>query len=91
MSLPDEPHLRARLLRRAMQHPERFLAAALAEIPDEDLAAAIGADPRRVYQLRLCGWPRASTWAGDVQRMAEFVGGDAHRLARLLVEVGGQP
>jgi hypothetical protein len=58
MSLADEPDLRATLLRHAMLRPERYLAAALAELADEDLAAAIGADPRKVWQLRLCAYPR---------------------------------
>ena len=35
MSLADDPDLRAHFLRRAMLRPERYLAAALAEIPDD--------------------------------------------------------
>jgi hypothetical protein len=48
------PVPRAQLIRRAMLHPERYLAAALAEWPDEDLAASCGAAPARVWLLRLC-------------------------------------
>ena len=47
--------LRARAIRRAMLRPDVLLAAALAECPDADLAAAIGADVDRVWQLRLMG------------------------------------
>ncbi|SRR5713101_5546689 len=48
----DHQALRAHTIRRAMLHPDRYLAAVLAEIPDEDLAYAIGALPGRVWQLR---------------------------------------
>jgi hypothetical protein len=91
MSLPDDTDRRARMLRRAMRHPTVYLAAALAEIPDEDLAAEISADPARVWQLRLCEWPRDNNWATDLRQMAALVGGDAHRLARLLLEVDERP
>jgi hypothetical protein len=91
MSLPDDPAIRARLLRHAMLRPEAFLAAALAEIPDEDLAAAIGADHAKVWRLRICGYPKAAQWTVDVQRMAALVGGDATLLERLLAEVGVRP
>jgi hypothetical protein len=91
MSLDDDPHLRAHTLRRAMLRPERYLAAALAEIPDEHLAVAIGADPFKVWQLRFCGWPRPAHWGEDVARMAELVGANAALLAGLLVRVGVEP
>jgi hypothetical protein len=77
MSLADEPQLRACVIRRAIRRPEYFL------------AAEISADPAKVYQLRLCGWPRQDAWAADVRQLAAVVGGDATRLGRLLVEVGG--
>ena len=76
MPHPDEPQLRARTVRRAMLRPERYL------------AAAIGADPVKVWQLRLCGWPQASVWADDVRRMADLVDGDPRLLERVLASVG---
>jgi hypothetical protein len=87
MSLADNPRLRARVIRLAIGRPAGFLAAALAEIPDADLAAAIGANPRTVWRLRLRGWPRADCWAADVRQLAALVDGDARLLGRLLVEV----
>ena len=69
-------------LRRAMLRPDRYLAAALAEWPDEDLAAETGADPGKVWQLRLCGWPRNSAWAADVRQLAALVDADPRALAR---------
>ncbi|HEY7059831.1 MAG TPA: hypothetical protein VII06_00015 [Chloroflexota bacterium] len=46
-------------LRQAMAHPDRYLAAALAEWADDYLAAEPGCPASVVYRLRLCGWPRA--------------------------------
>jgi hypothetical protein len=88
MSLDDEPQLRAHTLRRAMRHPKVFLAAALAELPDDDLAAAIGASPARVWRLRLAGYPRADQWERDIRRLADLVGGDDRLLEKLLASVG---
>src|SRR4051812_27669401 len=34
--------------------------------PDADLATAIRGDPRRVWLLRLAGWPRLDYWADDL-------------------------
>src|SRR3954452_15749283 len=48
-------------------HGLGYLAAALAEWPDEDLAYAMRADPTRVWQLRLCGYPRADRWDRETQ------------------------
>jgi hypothetical protein len=90
MPLDDEPQLRAHFLRRAMLRPERYLAAALAEWPDADLAAEIAADPVKVWRLRLCGWPREACWAEDVRQLAALVDGHARLLGGLLLEVGGQ-
>jgi hypothetical protein len=89
--LADQPALRARVLRRAMRQPDRFLAAALAEIPDADLAAATGADPRRVYRLRLCGYPRMDRWAADVAQLAAHVDARPHELEAVLRQVGIAP
>ena len=63
-------HIRQRTVRRAMGHPDRFLAAALAEFTDDWLAAALGCPVGRVWRLRLCGWPRADQWGADIARMA---------------------
>ena len=45
-----------------MLKPDRYLAAVLGEIPDADLAIAIGALPTQVWKLRLarCGRPRST-------------------------------
>jgi 1,6-anhydro-N-acetylmuramate kinase len=91
MPRADDPTFRARAIRQAMLQPEHYLAAALAELPDEDLAAAIGADPAKVWRLRLCGWPRPAHWGEDAARMAELVGANAALLAGLLVRVGVEP
>jgi hypothetical protein len=37
------------------------------------LVAALGADPGRVWQLRLCGYPSVDRWTEDVARMAALV------------------
>src|SRR5438046_1384660 len=55
--------VRAYTIRRAMLRPDRYVAAALAEWPDEDLAYAMRADRATVWRLRLCGYPRAGWWA----------------------------
>jgi hypothetical protein len=83
--------LRRRAVVRAQLHPDRLLAAALAEYPDEDLAAAIGAPSASCWRLRLMGFPRDTHWADDVQRMAEAVEADPRLLGRLLVERGVRP
>src|SRR3954470_24061193 len=71
-------------LRQAMRSPDRYLAAALAEWPDEDLAAALGADPASVWQLRLAGWPRLDRWADALAELAALVGTDAYLLGEFL-------
>jgi hypothetical protein len=91
MLFPDEPRIRARLLRWAMLHPDRYIAAALAEWSDEDLAAVIAADPIKVWRLRLCGYPRRFCWAGDIVLMAKLVDGDDRLLEALLGKVGARP
>jgi hypothetical protein len=72
------------LIRRCMTQPERFLAAALAELPDEVLASRIGAPTSQVYRLRLMGWPRADRWDHDVYQMATAIGADPALLDGLL-------
>jgi hypothetical protein len=74
-----------------MLHPDRYIAAALAEWSDEDLAAAIGADPSKVWRLRLCSYPRRFCWAGDIVLMAKLVDGDDRLLEGLLGKVGARP
>jgi len=75
-------------LRRAMLHPERYLAAALAEWTDEVLAAELGCSPFVLWRLRLMGWPRADRWVSDVQFMADALGADRSALVALLRTVG---
>jgi hypothetical protein len=87
----DDPADRDAVIRRAMTRPDLLLAAALAELPDENLADELGADPARVWRLRLCGWPRSDQWAVDVQRMAAAIDGDAGRLDALLRQLGLGP
>jgi hypothetical protein len=91
MRLADEPDRRAHFLRRAMLNPERYLAAALAELPDEELGAVIRAHPRRTWRLRLCRYPRVEHWAEDIAWMARLIDADAARLDALLGRLGVQP
>src|SRR4051812_39462513 len=60
-----------------MARPDRYLAAALGEWPDEDLAYAMRADPVKVWRLRLCGYPRSDRWAHDTQQLAILVDADS--------------
>ena len=71
-------------LRRAIGRPETYLAAALAELTDEWLAAELGCPEERVWRLRMCGYPRADRWAQDVASMATVLNADAARLDALL-------
>lgn len=80
---PRTPLLRYSI-RRAMSYPDAFLAAALAELTDEALAATLGCAPAVVWQLRLARQPRPSDWDGDVARLAGAVGCPPARLAALL-------
>jgi hypothetical protein len=86
-----EPTLRAHTIRRAMLRPDRYLAAALAEWPDEDLAYATRADPTRVWQLRLCSYPRADRWHCETQLLAALVDADVGLLRTMLRLLGVQP
>ena len=81
--VPRTPLLRYSI-RRAMSYPDTFLAAALAELTDEALAAALGCAPAVVWQLRVARQPRPSDWAADVTRLASAVGCPPAQLAALL-------
>ena len=89
--LADDAAIRPQSLRRAMLAPDRYLAALLAEIPDEDLAAELGAARCCVWKLRFCGWPRVDRWENDLGLMAALVGADVGRLEGLLQRCGVQP
>jgi hypothetical protein len=89
--LADDPPLRAHTLRRAMLRPDRYLAAALAEWPDEDLAYATRAEPGQVWRLRLCGYPRADRWPHDTAQLAALVGAGVGLLRTLLRVLGVRP
>ena len=84
---PDATLLR-RAVRRAIGHPDRFLAAALAELPDDWLAAELGCPVGRVWRLRLAGYPRADRWDQDVAALATVLNADAARLGALLRRLG---
>ena len=71
-------------IRRAMGTPDRYLAAALAELTDEWLAAELGCPVGRVWRLRLAGYPCADRWDQDVMAMATALDADAGRLGALL-------
>ena len=78
-------------LRRAIQQPDRYLAAALAEQLDEDLAAELGCPVSMVWRLRLAGWPRVDRWHADLATIAAVVGCDVEALAALLARLGVGP
>ena len=77
-------HIRHHAIRRAIGHPDRYLAAALAELTDEWLAAELSCPVERVWRLRLCGWPQADQWDQDIMRRSTTVGGDVARVDALL-------
>ena len=78
----------AQALRRAMRHPDRYLAALLAELPDEDIAAAVGADPQLIWRLRLAVWPRRHRWELDIAALATAIDASPAQLESFLVERG---
>ena len=78
---------RQEAIRRAAEQPLLYLAAALAETDDRELAEALGADVGRVELLRLCRFPRAECWDADVRQMAELVGSEPREFATRLLEV----
>jgi hypothetical protein len=86
-----ESAFRARTIRQAMQRPDRYLAAVLAEWPDEDLAYAIGALPGEVWKLRLAGYPSTRRWATNIQQLADLVDAIPLELERLLWQLGVRP
>src|SRR3954452_15271923 len=75
---------RAQRIRRALPRPDRYLAAALAEWPDEDLAYATRADPAQVWRLRLAGYPRADRWPAETAQLAALVDADVSLLRTML-------
>jgi hypothetical protein len=75
-------------LRRAIAAPDCYLAAALAELLDDDVAAALGIDPHQVWRLRLSAPPCSGHWQRDLQQLAELVDADVDRLEALLCEHG---
>jgi hypothetical protein len=83
--------VRAYTIRRAMLRPDRYLAAALAEWPDEDLAYAMRADRATVWRLRLAGYPRVDRWARDTRALAALVGADVGLLRTTLRALGVRP
>ena len=76
MPIGDNPGLRSAALRCAMLRPDTYLAALLAELPDEDLADAVGADVRLVWRLRLAVWPRQHRREQDITALATAI--DTH-------------
>jgi hypothetical protein len=87
----DHQAVRAYTLRQAMLRPDRYLAAALAEWPDEDLAYATRADPAQVWRLRLCGYPRADRWHHETAQLAVLVRADVGLLRTMLRALGVRP
>jgi hypothetical protein len=67
-----------------MEFPSIHLAAALGELPDLELALELGADPEKVWRLRLSMYPRSASWTADISRLAEAIGGDPILLDVLL-------
>jgi hypothetical protein len=91
MPRADEPNLRTHAIRYALLHPEAYLAAALTEFSDDDLAAAIGANPLQVWRLRTYRYPRPDHWSEDVQRLASPIDAKPLELERVLASVGVLP
>jgi hypothetical protein len=88
---PERSPIRGRLLRRAMLDRDRYLAAALAEIRDEDLAAELGTDLLAVRRLRVASPPRPDHWRQDVQQLALAIGTHQSALAARLQRVSVRP
>jgi hypothetical protein len=68
-----------RAIRRAIRFPSQYLAAALAEITDTELALELGADPARIGRLRTCFYPQTPGWGDEswdaaLARMADLPG-----------------
>jgi hypothetical protein len=76
-------------IRRAISRPDRYLAAALAEWLDEDLAGELGCSRTVVWRLRLMGWPGVDRFDADVALMADALGADRSRLAALIRSLVG--
>ncbi len=67
-----------------MAFPATFLAAALGEFPDLELALELDADADKVWRLRLSMYPRSASWTADISRLADAIGGDPVLLDALL-------
>jgi hypothetical protein len=80
-----------RALRAAMQQPDRYLAALLAEETDETLAAAVGGRPDLIWKLRLVMYPRPAYWDHDVHELAAAIHGDPELLDGYLRGLGLGP
>ncbi len=78
----------AQAMRYAMRSPDRYLAARLAELPDENLADAVGADAQLVWRLRLSIWPRPRRWEQDIAALAAAIEASPARLEAFLIERG---
>jgi len=87
MPLPTHREQLAAAVRRAMLEPETRLEAALAEIPDENLAAEIGAPRCCIWKLRLATYPRSDRWADQVAQLAALIHAEPARLGALLRRV----
>ena len=87
----QDPEVRRRTIRRAMAHPTVFLAAALAELLDDDLVTLTGADLALVWRLRLAHWPRAARRDADLAELAAWIGTDPSRLDRFFRVMDGRP
>jgi hypothetical protein len=87
----DYDELRRFAIRQAMLWPDRFLAAALAEVTDEAIAAELGCPATEIWRLRLADRPRRSHWQADVARIARSVGANGQALGALLRRLGLGP
>lgn len=56
----------------------------LESISDEELATELGCDPQTLHWLYLCRAPSQERFAGDIARIAQRFGLDAHRLAAVV-------
>ena len=89
--LADDLALRAHRLRRARLRPDRHLAAALAEWPDDHLAYAMRADPSKVWRLRFSSDQQCRRGSQDTRQLAALVDADSGLLRIVLCLLGVQP
>jgi hypothetical protein len=74
-----------------MLQPDRYLAAALAEIPDENLVGELGIDLPTVRRLRVSRPPRPDHWHQDMLQLAMALNVNLPALETLLQRVGVRP